>query len=152
MKQRLQRVRIEDFNTATLRRAAREGRLYIVPAAECETNVEQEVLAYVSRIAEYAAPPYRGCIDEMWRRIVNDSSLSPLLKSRKEAFNKYSVTAIAVYLHEYGVYQFASATAMHLTLEATDERNKYYKNYSYYAPNREASRALRCIVNELCLV
>ena len=152
MKQRLQEVRIEDFDIAALRRAAREGRLYIVPAAECETNIEQEVLAYVSRIAEHAAPPYRGCIDEMWRRIVSDPLLAPLLKSNKEVFNKYSVTAIAVYLHEYGVYQFASATAMHLQLEDTEKRNKYYKNYSYYAPNREASRALRCIVNELCLV
>ena len=152
MKQRLQEVRIEDFDIAALRRAAREGRLYIVPAAECKTNIEQEVLAYVSRIAEHAAPPYRGCIDEMWRRIVSDPLLAPLLKSNKEVFNKYSVTAIAVYLHEYGVYQFASATAMHLQLEDTDERNKYYKNCSYYAPNREASRALRCIVNELFLV
>ena len=69
MKQRLQEVRIEDFDIAALRRAAREGRLYIEPSAECETNMEQEVLAYVSRIADYAAPPYRECIDEMWRRI-----------------------------------------------------------------------------------
>ena len=37
---------MEDFNIAALRRAAREGRLYIVPAVECETNVEQEVLTY----------------------------------------------------------------------------------------------------------
>ena len=152
MKQRLQEVRIEDFDITALRRAAREGRLYVVPAPECETNIEHEVLRYVNRIAEYAAPPYRECIDEVWRRIVNDPLLAPLLVSRKEAFNKYSVTAIAVYLHEYGVYQFASATAMHLQLENVKERNKYFKNNSYYAPSGEASRVLRCIVNELRLV
>lgn len=59
MKQKLQEVRIEDFDIAALRRAAREGRLYIEPSAECETNIEEEVLSYVSRIAEQAAPPYR---------------------------------------------------------------------------------------------
>ena len=83
---------------------------------------------------------------------MNDPLLAPLLVSRKEAFNKYSVTAIAVYLHEDGVYQFASATAMHLQLEDTDERNKYYKNYSYYAPNREAICALRSIVKQSLIV
>ena len=152
MKQRLQEVRIEDFNIAALRRAAREGRLYVVPAAECETNVEQEVLAYVSRIAEYTAPPYRECIGEVWRRIVTHPLLAPRLESRKEGFNKYVVTAIAVYLYENGVYSFASATAMHLQLENVKERNKYFKSNSYYAPSGEASRVLRCIVNELCLV
>lgn len=152
MKQRLQEVRIEDFDIAALRRAAREGRLYIVPSAECETNMEHEVLEYVSRIADYAAPPYRECIDEMWRRIVSHPLLAPRLVSRKEAFNKYMVTAIAVYLYENGVYVFASATAMHLQLENVKERNKYFKNNSYYAPSGEASRVLRCIVNELRLV
>jgi hypothetical protein len=152
MKQRLQEVRIEDFDIAALRRAAREGRLYIEPSAECETNMEQEVLAYVSRIADYAAPPYRECIGEMWRRIVNHPLLAPRLVSRKKAFNKYVVTAIAVYLYENGVYGFASATAMHLQLENVKERNKYFKSNSYYAPSGEASRVLRCIVNELRLV
>ena len=152
MKQRLQEVRIEDFDIAALRRAAREGRLYIVPVAECETNIEQEVLAYVSRIAEQAAPPYRECIDEVWRCIVNHPLLAPRLVSRKEAFNKYVVTAIAVYLYENGVYGFASATAMHLQLENVKERNKYFKSNSYYAPSGEVSRVLRCIVNELRLV
>lgn len=150
-KQHLQEVRPEDFNIAALRRAAREGRLFVMPAPECETNVEQEVLAYVSRIDGYAAPPYRGCIGEVWRRIVNDPELVPLLESRKEPFNKYAVTAICVYLYENGIYEFASATAMHLQLECSATRNKYYKNCSYYAPGREAIRILHCILNE-CMV
>lgn len=151
MKQKLQQVRIEDFNIAALRRAAREGRLYIAPAVECETNVEQEVLRYVNRIAEYAAPPYRECIGEVWRRIVSDPDLAPLLESRKEAFNKYAVTAICVCLYENGIYEFTSATAMHLQLECSATRNKYYKNCSYYAPGREAIRILHSILNE-CMV
>lgn len=152
MKQRLQKVRIEDFNTAALRRAAREGRLYIVPAAEYTTTIEDEVLRYMSRIDGHAMPPYGRHIGEMWKRIVSHPLLMPLLPSRREAFNKYAVTAIAVYLYEIGVYAFDSATAMHLCLEGVVQRNKYYKNAAYYAPSGETLRALRAIVREASTV
>ena len=132
MKQRLQKVRIEDFNTAALRKAAREGRLYIEPAAECETNVEQEVLAYVSRIAEYAAPPYRECIGEVWRRIVAHPEFVPILASRKEPFNKYVVTNIAIFLRNQGIYTLRSDVALHLQLEGIKERNTYYTGRMHY--------------------
>ena len=148
MKQQLQQVRIEDFNTAALRKAAREGRLYVIPAAECETNVEQEVLAYVSRIAEYAAPQYRECIGEMWKRIVNDPLLAPLLMTRKEPFCKYAVTAIAILLNNRGVYTYSSGVALHLQLEEVAERNKYYKNYMKYAPDNKGYCALCGIIRE----
>lgn len=148
MKQRLQKVRIEDFNTAALRKAAREGRLYVKPV-ECETNVEQEVLAYVSRIAEYAAPPYRECIGEVWRRIVAHPQLAPLIKARKGPFCKYAVTAIAIFLYNKGCYDFPTATAMHLQLEGIDERNCYYKNSMKYAPDDKGCSALCSIIREV---
>lgn len=148
-KQQLQEVRIEDFDITALRRAAREGRLYIVPAVECETNVEQEVLAYVSRIAEYAAPPYRECIGEVWRRIVAHPEFVPILASRKEPFNKYVVTAIAIFLYNKGCYDFPTATAMHLQLEGIDERNCYYKNSMKYAPDDKGCSALCSIIREV---
>lgn len=133
-KQHLQEVRPEDFDIAALRRAAREGRLYIVPAVECETNVEQEVLTYVSRIAEYAAPPYRECIGEVWRRIVNHPDLAPLLESRKEPFCKYRVTVIAIYLRNKGVYEIDTDTRLHQLLEGLEknERNRYYTCKAQY--------------------
>ena len=125
---------MEDFNIAALRRAAREGRLYIVPAVECETNVEQEVLTYVSRIVEYAAPPYRGCIDEVWRRIVSHPDLASLLESRKEPFCKYRVTVIAIYLRNKGVYDIDTDTRLHQLLEGLEknERNRYYTCKAQY--------------------
>ena len=146
MKQELQRVRLEDFNTAALRKAAREGRLYIEPAAEYETNVEQEVLTYVSRIAEYTAPPYRECIDEMWRRIVAHPSLAPTLASRKEPFNKYVVTSIAIFLRNQRVYTLGSDVALHLELEGIKERNSYYTARNNYKTD---TGALFRIVSEL---
>lgn len=152
MKQRLQRVRMEDFDIAALRRAAREGRLYLEPSPECESSIEDEVLSYVGTIEGHAAPPYAGRVGELWGRIVRHPQLAPLLASRKEAFNKYAVTAITVYLYESGVYEFASATAMHLCLEGIDHRNRYYKNASYYAPCGEAFRVLRGLVREMRLV
>ena len=134
MKQKLQEVRIEDFDIAALRRAAREGRLYIVPAPECETNMEQEVLAYVSRIADYAAPPYGECIDEVWRRIVSHPDLAPLLESRKAPFCKYRVTVIAIYLRNKGVYDIDTDTRLHQLLEGLgkNERNRYYTCKAQY--------------------
>lgn len=148
MKQRLQEVRIEDFDIAALRRAAREGRLYIVPAAECETNMEQEVLAYVSRIADYAAPPYRECIDEMWRRIVNHPLLAPRLVSRKGEFNKYAVTVIAIYLKNKGVYAFDTEVAVHQALEELGEyeRNRYYTGRAMYALTMQECRAISSLI------
>ena len=136
---------MEDFNIAALRRAAREGRLYIVPAVECETNVEQEVLTYVSRIAEYAAPPYRECIGEVWRRIVSHPQLSSLIGSMKP-FNKYAVTDIAIFLCNRGLYNFDKAVALHLQLEGIEKRNKYYTSRTYYAPN---AKPLLAILKEL---
>lgn len=135
MKQRLQEVRIEDFDIAVLRRAAREGRLFVMPAPECETSVEQEVLAYVSRIADYAAPPYGECIDEVWRHIVSHPDLAPLLESRKEPFCKYRVTVIAIYLRNKGVYDINTDTRLHQLLEGLgkNERNRYYTCKAQYS-------------------
>ena len=120
-KQQLQEVRIEDFDIAALRRAARAGRLFVMPAHECETNVEQEVLAYVNRIAEQAAPPYRSSIDDVWRRIVSHPQLAPLIGSMKP-FNKYTVTDIAIFLCNQGLYTFDKAVTLHLQLEGIEKR------------------------------
>ena len=105
-----------------------------MPAPECETSVEQEVLAYVSRIADYAAPPYRECIDEVWRRIVSHPLLAPRLVSRKEAFCKYRVTVIAIYLRNKGVYDIDTDTRLHQLLEGLgkNERNRYYTCKAQY--------------------
>ena len=149
MKQRLQKVRIEDFNVAALRKAAREGRLYIKPAVESQINVEQEVLTYVNRIAEYAAPPYREYIEEVWRRIVAHPLLSIRLTSRKESFCKYAVTAIAIFLNNKRIYTFHSGMALHLQLDDTNIRNKHYKNSMKYAPNKREYYALCCIIKDI---
>ena len=147
-KQKLQEVRIEDFDIAALRRAAREGRLFVMPAPKCETSVEHEVLAYVSRIAEQAAPPYRECIDEMWRRIVNDPLLAPLLESRKEPFCKYRVTVIAIYLRNKGVYDIDTDTRLHQLLEGLEknERNRYYTCKAQYSLTARDINRLSAII------
>lgn len=147
-KQHLQEVRPEDFNIAALRRAAREGRLYIVPAVECEINIEEHVLSYVAAIEPYAAPQYRACIGEVWRSIVRHPDLSPLLASRKEAFCKYAVTAIAMNLNNRGVYTFATATELCRQLEGGEKRSIYYRNAMKYAPGMKGSKALCGIIHE----
>lgn len=141
MERRLQKVRIEDFNAAVLRRAAREGRLYIEPAVECEINVEEHVLKYVTAIEANVTSPYRDIIREVWRLIVNHPQIAPMVRSIKP-FNKYTVTAIAIYLNNQGCYAFGTATALHLQLEHTKKRNRYYTSGAYYEPDRKALRQI----------
>ena len=149
MKQRLQKVLTKDFDIVALRKAAREGRLYIEPAAEYEPSIEPAVLEYVNRIEEFATLAYQGAISKVWRRIANDPSLSPLLKSSRETINKYRVTAIAIFLYNKGCYDFPTATAMHLQLEGVAKRNKYYTNGSNYELRNTERNALCSIIEEV---
>lgn len=119
-----------------------------MPAPECETNIEEEVLAYVSRITEQAAPPYRECIDEMWRRIVSHPDLTPLLESRKAPFCKYRVTVIAIYLRNKGVYDIDTDTRLHQLLEGLEknERNRYYTCKAQYSLTARDINRLSAII------
>ena len=145
MEQRLQKVRIEDFNVAALRKAAREGRLYIEPAVECQINVEELVLKYVTAIEANVTSSYRDIIREVWRLIVSHPQIAPMV-SKIKPFNKYTVTSIAIYLNNQGFYAFSTATALHLQLEHTKKRNRYYTSASYYEPDM---KALRQIIQEV---
>ena len=53
---KLQQVRIEDFDVAALRKAAREGRLYIQPARQTDDEVRSIVLTMASRLDKCVTP------------------------------------------------------------------------------------------------
>ena len=61
-------------------------------------------------------------------------------------FNKYSVTDIAIFLCNRGLYNFDKAVALHLQLEGIEKRNKYYTSRAYYVPN---AKPLLAILKEL---
>lgn len=138
MKQNLnfEQVRIEDFNIAALRKAAREGRLYIMPAQVTEEERQQqsldEIMHYVSRIHECTNVLYSGCIDQIWDRILHDPILvSCFITSRGKRQglpNWYRVMSLVAYLLEKNIYRKRefSAVELHLRLEQTTKRNAIY--------------------------
>ena len=114
-KQQLRKVRPEDFDADALLRAAREGRLFIAPAAERQPLTE--VLDYVERIREYATNPH---VREIWEAILSHERLAPLFyltrySSQRGQINWYRVTAVVCLLQENGVYRKdIAAVQLHL--------------------------------------
>jgi len=135
-KQNLTQVRIEDFNIAALRKAAREGRLFIQPSTVSEEEKQaqslSEILLYVSRIRECADARYLSSIDEIWRLIIHEPAIMACLitsRGKRQGLpNYYRVTSLVNFLLESGVYRKKEFTAvdLHLRLEQTTRRNGHY--------------------------
>lgn len=152
-KRQLQEVRIEDFDTALLRRAAREGRLFIAPAAAAQPDRQQlvdSILAYVRPIEGYSLCPRVG---DIWDAVLHDRRLEPLFfftrysGSRGEV-NWYRVTALVCLMRECGVYrQDIPAVRLHCILEGTSRRTNRYNGMGRYLFEGVHIRALREILN-----
>ena len=106
----LMAVSLEDFDAKSLRRAAREGRLFIaLPDDEPKSadSAINEILTHVGRISEYATTPKVG---DIWQAILHDADLSPLFfltrySSTRGQINWYRVAAVVCLLREKGIYQ-----------------------------------------------
>ena len=106
----LKAVSPEDFDAKSLRRAAREGRLFIaLPDIEPKSAEDaiDEILSYVGRISQYATTLRIGNI---WEAILHDEALSPLFfltrySSTRGQINWYRVAAVVCLLREKGIYQ-----------------------------------------------
>ena len=134
----MKEVSIKDFDIKALRRAAREGRLFIACNEDDDTSEDAatrekalgEILAYVDRISQYAINVH---VREIWDCILHDERLQPLFfftrysKTRGQ-INWYRVTAVVCLLREKGVYRKAmTAMQLHLALEGTARcTNRYY--------------------------
>lgn len=106
----LKAVSPEDFDAKSLRRAAREGRLFIaLPDIEPKSAEDaiDEILSYVGRISQYATTLRIG---DIWEAILHDEALSPLFfltrySSTRGQINWYRVAAVVCLLREKGIYQ-----------------------------------------------
>ena len=106
----LKAVSPEDFDAKSLRRAAREGRLFIaLPDIEPKSAEDaiDEILSYVGRISQYATTLRIG---DIWEAILHDEALSPLFfltrySSTRGQINWYRVAAVVCLLREMGIYQ-----------------------------------------------
>ena len=161
-KRQLREVSIEDFDIALLRRAAREGRLFIAPegSAPGEPTSDNglqpvaDILAYVQPIAEYSSCPRVG---DIWESVLHDDRLAPLFffsryRDSRGKVNWYRVTALVCFMRENGIYnQDIPAQQLHCILEGTERRTNRYTGMSRYLFERAQIRILREILNKFKL-
>ena len=157
-KQPLREVRIEDFNIALLRRAARQGRLFIAPETPAdefqESSKRQQlidsILTYVQSIAPYSPYP---CVGDIWDAVLHDQRLAPLFfltrySQSRGTVNWYRVTALMCLMRELGVYQTEiPASRLHCILEGTNRRTNYYTGMGKYLFEKAEIKAIREILN-----
>lgn len=153
-KRPLREVRIEDFDTDLLRRAAREGRLFIAledptPGEQAPCSHQQlvdSILAYVQPIASYATTPR---VDDLWKAVLHDRRLAPLFfftrySRTRGKVNWYRVTALVCLMRECGIYrQDVSAIRLHCILEGTKQRTNRYTGMNRYLFERADIEAFR---------
>ena len=158
-KQQLLEVSIEDFDIALLRRAAREGRLFIAPRGSASGGQENDsrrqlicsILEYVKPIAAHASCPRVG---DIWEAVLSDPRLAPLFffqryRSTRGKVNWYRVTALVCFLREHAVYsREIPAQRLHCILEGTQRRTSRYTGMNRYLFENSQIRVLREILNK----
>ena len=142
-KQTFIRLRPEDFDARTLRRMAREGRLYFTAKPQVRTAAEPDgeetLIEYVSAISRCATPSYAHCITQIWQCIARDPKLNERLFIEKgrhqDELNRYRVMAIVTVLLEKNVYCKETYTVLqlHHILERTDKKDSIYTSRLNYA-------------------
>ena len=134
----LMAVSLEDFDAKSLRRAAREGRLFIaLPDDEPKSadSAINEILTHVDKISEYATTPKVG---DIWQAILHDADLSPLFfltrySSTRGQINWYRVAAVVCLLREKGIYQKdISGKELCRCMEGATQCPKHYSGMGRY--------------------
>lgn len=148
-KSSLRRLLPEEFDADLLRQLTLEGRVYIdVPQKMDKDAWKHEVLEYVSVIDDFATATWRDQIDDVWNAIIDAECFSDFLVTKKGELsghmNRYTVTNLVCRMRYLGVYsKDVSMQKLHLRMEHTTKKNKYYKNFRNYKLSREASIFLR---------
>ena len=134
----LMAVSLEDFDAKSLRRAAREGRLFIaLPDDEPKSadSAINEILTHVGRISEYATTPK---VDDIWQAILHDADLSPLFfltryRNTRGKINWYRVMVVVCLLREKGIYQKdISGKELCRCMEGATQCPKHYSGMGPY--------------------
>ena len=145
----------KDFDADTLRELTHEGRVYISnPLDEDKDAYKCEILDYVQAINEFATEDWKGRIASLWNDIVNAACLSSALVMQKGKqtghMNRYVVTNIVNRMQSAGVYsKQVTMMTLHLKLEKTSKRNKYYLSTSNYPLSYEAKKFLKQLFRQL---
>lgn len=158
MEAKLKQVALSDFNIAALRKAAREGRLFIMPSGLSHKEVREraltDILQYVGRIDSCASPQYATHIRELWQEILSYPEIADSLiitRSKNEGQpNWCRVTSLVEYLRENEVYRKQEFTlvALHLRMEQITKRNSHYTGSGTVCLNTEQRAIIRHFLME----
>lgn len=147
-------VSLEDFDAKSLRRAAREGRLFIaLPDDEPKSadSAINEILTHVGRISEYATTPKVG---DIWQAILHDADLSPLFfltryRNTRGKINWYRVMVVVCLLREKGIYQKdISGKELCRCMEGATQFRKHYSGMGRYQLDFRQIRLLYGILDK----
>ena len=144
-----------DFDAEWLKQLTEEGRVYIdVPRTTDKDAYKREVLDYVLSIAEFATAEWQKDVGNLWGTIVEKECFRDCLTMKKGVnaghMNRYAVTNIVCRMQSLGVYnKEVSMLTLHLRLEKTDKRNKYYQSNGNYSINKEAKLILKNLLRRV---
>lgn len=145
----------KDFDAELLKQLTDEGRVYINVARDTDKDAyKKEILEYVASIAGFATDAWHEEVNNLWKTIVETECFRDCLTMKKGAnaghMNRYVVTNIICRLQNMGVYnKDVSMLTLHLSLEKTDKRNKYYQSNGNYSLNREARLLLKKLLQRV---
>lgn len=141
----------EEFDSDLLRQLTLEGRVYIdMPQVVDKNAYKREILEYVHAIDDFATDTWRGKMDDVWNAIVDAECFSDFLVMKKGDLsghmNRYTVTNLVCRMRNLGVYRKdVSMLMLHLKLEHTTKKNKYYRNSRNYKMPRAAREYLKIV-------
>lgn len=151
----LRRLSLRDFDAELLEELTREGRVYIrLPQVNDQNAYKHEVLEYVKPIRDYAAREWLSAVDDLWAQIVEADPFRDFLSMKKGLqaghLNRYAVTLLVSRLQNMGIYrQDVAMLTLHLRMENTTKKNKYYTGCGNYVLPREAIRLLRQLITRV---
>ena len=155
--QSFRRVTPKEFDPVLFEKLVNEGRVYIKYPRVNNNNKDaykREVLDYVRAIDKFAADSWCEAIEDLWRSIVEASCFETCLAMKKGLqaghLNRYAVTNLVCRLQNLGVYRRdVPMLTLHLALEQTGKRNKYYCSCGNYCLTEEARELLRQLLRKL---
>ena len=146
---------LREFDVEELKKLTREGRVYVsFPVVYDENAYKREILEYVRSISCFATDLWKADIDDLWQQIVEDTRLRDCLVMKKGAssghMNRYTITNIVCRLQNREVYrQDVPLLTLHLRLEGTAKKNKYYLSSGNYCLKKEEKQALNSLLQRV---
>lgn len=158
MKKRFEKVPARGMTAEEVLALWQEGKLYReeeterVSDEELLANCQQETLAYVAAIDEFATAQWQPHLHRLWKVIVADEVFAAeLVMKQNRRLNKYFVTNLVCNLQVRGVYcstETVSLLKLHLTLEDITKKNSIYKNMVNYPLSAEQRKRLSVLMED----